>query len=192
MENHRCEEIHNVLLSMNISCCELCPMKLKKKLLRMPGVDSVSMDVTENLIRVTGTVDPLTLLKKVEKLGKRVELVPPDSHHSPKQRATRYRDNKCGVSKKKSVEEKKEEEPHKCEAYEPPKVDERVCRDFYCKTHPRSRSIVDKASGSLPFFCGFGPYSNSPYMCYGDGFGFHQPGPQFGHPCLMRPPFYYQ
>ncbi|KAL3632104.1 hypothetical protein CASFOL_025088 [Castilleja foliolosa] len=201
MENHRCEQIHKVLLSMNISSCERCPRKLKKKLLSMPGVDSVSIDTEKNLILVTGTVDPNTLLNEVKKLGKRVKLVPTDEHHlwneGQDQRDTPYRDHPCGRPHgKERVEAKKEEEPHKCEAYEMPKIDERVCRDFFCKTHPRSRSIVDKVSaplfGGLPFHAGFGPYSYPPNMYYGDEFGYHhRPDPRYGHPGSYPRPFYY-
>ncbi|CAA0821176.1 Heavy metal transport/detoxification superfamily protein [Striga hermonthica] len=154
------------VLSIDISCCERCPEILREKLLKMPGVYSVNINVEKNLVFVEGPVDPMTLLNKVAKLNKSVQLLPNNIHQD------------CNRGPTKGGRKGQNEEPHKCEAYEPPKVDERVCRDFFCKIHPRSRSIVDKVSsghdslfGGLAFF-GFGTH---PTEGYPPMFGYDRP-----------------
>lgn len=94
--------------------------------------------------------------------------------------------------------EKEKEEEHICEAYEPPKIDERICRDYYCKVHPKMRTIVDKVPadssnslfGGLPFHTGYGPYGRGggSYIYpgwYGEEpprFGYHPPPRMLPHP----------
>ncbi|KAL8538930.1 hypothetical protein ACS0TY_000794 [Phlomoides rotata] len=67
-----------------------------------------------------------------------------------------------------------EEEEHQSETIPFPKVDERVCRDFFCKTHADlhriSNEIPPEKSGPFgigwqPFYGGVGPYGSS----YGGG-----------------------
>lgn len=173
------------------------------------GVDSVAIDTENNLVFVTGTVNPTTLVNNVAKLGKAVQLLPtdkhPKNHVEEKHNYTRNegRDNNFTAqhnkgkmhkncccqdgrhNHKKEVEEEKEE--HKCEAYVPPKVDERVCRDYYCKIHPKMRKIVDRVPpesstlfgiGGLPFYGGFGPYGGGSYL-YPGWYG--EEPPQFGY-----------
>ncbi|KAL6585065.1 hypothetical protein OROMI_004354 [Orobanche minor] len=200
---------------MNMSSCEQCREILKKKLLKTPGVNSVSIDMENNLVLVTGRVDAMTVLNKVAKLGKNVRLLPNDHHHSNnnhaerKQKNTRCRENVEDSTRRQK--EKMQKEEHKCEPYEPPSVDARVCRDFFCKVHPRSRSIVDKVSGdkSSSFFGGFPTYgrgfgpSGGSYMdpmWYGENppsplYGYdHQFPPQFGGhpPRMLSRPFNFQ
>ncbi|CAA0829481.1 1-phosphatidylinositol-3-phosphate 5-kinase FAB1B [Striga hermonthica] len=195
------------VLSINISCCDRCPEKLKQKLLKMPGVDSISINVEKNLVFVEGPVDPMTLLNKVARFGKPVQLLPNDNYRSNNNNNNNnnrrhgrdcfadptgpHPDETRRRAKDRGEEETGQNEPHKCEAYEPPKVDERVCRDFFCKIHPRSRSMVDKVSGhnslygGLPFF-GFGGSHPNDGSMYHDpqGFGYNQP-PMYGY---ARPP----
>ncbi|KAL6559912.1 hypothetical protein OROGR_005029 [Orobanche gracilis] len=207
MEKHHPDQTK--VLSMNMSCCEHFRKILKKKLLKMHGVDSVSIDMENNLVLVTGRVDAMTLLNKVAKLGENVQLLPNDHHHSNNNHAERkHKNTRCRETVEDSTrrqKEKMQKEEHKCEPYEPPSVDARVCRDFFCKVHPRSRSIVDKVSGdrSSSFFGGFPTYgrgfgpSSGLYMdpmWYGDHpmpslYGYdHQFPPQFGgHPSRMLP-----
>ncbi|KAL6568335.1 hypothetical protein OROHE_004019 [Orobanche hederae] len=211
MEKHHSDQAK--VLSTKI-CCTHCTEILKKKILEMPGVDSVYVDMKNNLVLVTGTVDAMNLLNKAAKLGKNVRLLPNDYQHSNnkhaerKQKDRRYRETVEDSTRRQK--EKTQEEEHKCEPYEPPSVDERVCRDFFCKVHPRSRSIVDKVSGeSSSFFRGFptygrgfGPYSSGgsymDHMCSWPplhDYGHQPPPPQFGghHPRRMLPrPFNFQ
>ncbi|KAK4480427.1 hypothetical protein RD792_013500 [Penstemon davidsonii] len=86
---------------------------------------------------------------------------------------------------------KKEVEEHKCEAYEPPKSDERACRYYYCKDHPKMRKITNTVPaesstffGGFPFYSGYDesyPYRN-PYVYSGSNY---EELPQFGY---RRPP----
>ncbi|KAL6497003.1 hypothetical protein OROGR_028932 [Orobanche gracilis] len=210
MEKHHSDQTK--VLSIDMSCCERCRKILKKTLLKMPGVDSVSIDMENNLVLVTGIVDAMTLLNKVAKLEKNVHLLPNDHHHSNNNHAERkQKDTRCRETVR-LQKEKMQKEEHKCEPYEPPSVDARVCRDFFCKVHPRSRSIVDKVSGdrSSSFFGGFPTYSRGfgpsggsymDHMWYGEnplpplyGHGHHMP-PQFGGrrpPRMLPRPFNFQ
>ncbi|KAK4430685.1 hypothetical protein Salat_0830100 [Sesamum alatum] len=212
MENQSPDHHKTKVLSMNISCCEKCPKVLKKKLLKMPGVHAVDIDLENDFVLVTGTVDAMTLVNSVAKLGKTVHLLPSNKHPknknnhgdekhkdiskeetpTPPRRQGRMHDNCCHRDGHRTG--KKEVEEHKCEAYVPTKVDERICRDYYCKVHPKMRRIVDKAPagssalfGGLPFYnAGFGggvPYRGS-YL-YPGWYGEEQPcPPRFGY----RPP----
>ncbi|GER53619.1 heavy metal transport/detoxification superfamily protein [Striga asiatica] len=208
MENHRYDQTK--VLSINISCCDDCPKILKEKLDNMPGVDSITINTEKNLVFVEGPMDPVTLFNKVARFGKRVQLLfpiqllPNDNHRPNNNNNSTNRRHKrdCFTDpsgphpyeKRKRAngreEETRQNEPHKCEAYEPPKVDERVCRDFFCKIHPRSRSMVDKVSGhnslfgGLPFFDFGGSHPNDMSMYHPQGFGYNQP-PMYGY---ARPP----
>ncbi|KAG8367911.1 hypothetical protein BUALT_Bualt16G0122000 [Buddleja alternifolia] len=207
------------ILSMKISCCERCPKKLKKKLLKMPGVESVTIDTERNLVLVSGTIDAMTLVNNVAKLGKAVELLPNDKHpkynnshfeekhkgtsnqgyhqcpHEEENNTTSRRKGKemhknCCCQDGRHNHKKEVEEEHKCEAYVPPKVDERICRDYYCKVHPKMRKIVDRVPadssssllGGFPFYNGIGgggnPFGGLYYPgWYGEEparFGYHQ------------------
>ncbi|KAK6156254.1 hypothetical protein DH2020_010502 [Rehmannia glutinosa] len=175
----------------------------------------------------------MTLLNKVAKLGKRVQLLPNNEHYSnnnihfnEKQNDTRsnqdrdsYNDpmawqngkmernwSSCHDSRHRPKRKEEKEEEHKCEPYEPPKVDERACRDFYCKVHPRGmHKIVDKVPvdgstslfGGLPFYGNFGPYSTGSYLRPG-WYGEEPPlpPPQFGYrrppPRMLPHPFGFQ
>ncbi|KAK6156264.1 hypothetical protein DH2020_010512 [Rehmannia glutinosa] len=177
----------------------------------------------------------MTLLNKVAKLGKRVQLLPNNEHYlnnnnnihfNEKQNDTRSnqdRDNyndpmarqngkmernwsSCHDSRHLPKRKEEKEEEHRCEPYEPPKVDERACRDFYCKVHPRGmHKIVDKVPadgssslfGGLPFYGNFGPYSTGSYLSPG-WYGEEPPlpTPQFGYrrppPRMLPHPFGFQ
>ncbi|KAL3621011.1 hypothetical protein CASFOL_035923 [Castilleja foliolosa] len=169
MENHRFYQ--NILLSMDMSCCERCRRILKTKLLNMHGVVSVSIDLEKDVVMVSGPVDPMTLLNEVAKFGKKVRLLPnnvePNNKHRQKHTHLRFDQDHPNV-----------EEPHRCEPYEPPMVYDRVDRDFYSEIHPRS--FDSHVSGKGSFFGGW-PFS-------GGGGGF---GPPHMHPAYrMRPPYF--
>ncbi|KAI3458816.1 hypothetical protein Pfo_015479 [Paulownia fortunei] len=191
----------------------------------MPGVDSVAIETEKNLVLVTGAVDAMTLVNKVANLGKKVQLLPSDKHPynnnhvEEKHQCTRTegRDNNSTARQKGKMNrncccqdgrhghKKEEEEEHKCEAYVPPKVDERVCRDYYCKVHPKMRKIVDRVPaadstsstlfgiGGLPFYTGFGPHTTGSYSYpgwYGEEpprFGYRRPPPR-----MLPHPFGFQ
>ncbi|XP_020549245.1 uncharacterized protein LOC110011921 [Sesamum indicum] len=189
----------------------------------MPGVDSVAIDMEKDIVLVTGTVDAMTLVNNVAKLGKTVHLLPSNKH--PKNKNNHVDEKHMEISNEETPtfplqkgkthkncccrdgrhNDKKEVEEHKCEAYVPAKVDERVCRDYYCKVHPKSRKIVDKTPagssalfGGLPFYnTSFGggvPYRGS-YL-YPGWYREEPPHPaRFGyHPAsrMLRPPFGFQ
>ncbi|KAK6135973.1 hypothetical protein DH2020_030311 [Rehmannia glutinosa] len=173
----------------------------------------------------------MTLLNKVAKLGKRVQLLPNIEHYSnnnihfnEKQNDTRsnrdrdsYNDpmarqngkmernwSSCHDSRHRPKRKEEKEEEHKCEPYEPPKVDERACRDFYCKVHPRGmHKIVDKVPvdgstslfGGLPFMATL-VLTQQVHICALGGTGEELPPPQFGYhrppPRMLPHPFGFQ
>ncbi|KAL0303680.1 UNVERIFIED_CONTAM: hypothetical protein Sradi_6236100 [Sesamum radiatum] len=173
------------VLSMNINCCEKCPKILKKKLLKMPGVDSVAIDLEKDVVLVTGTVDAMTLVNNVAKLGKTVHLLP--TNKPPKNKNNHVHEKHMEISDEEAPtiplqkgkmhkncccrdgrhSDKKKVEEHKCEAYVPAKVDERICRDYYCKVHPKSRKIVDKVPAESSAL--FGAYRFTT-VALGEGF----------------------
>ncbi|KAK3029533.1 hypothetical protein RJ639_038492 [Escallonia herrerae] len=63
------------VLKVNLSCCNLCPVKLEKGLMRINGVNSVGVHREKRLVYVRGNVDPTKLIKLIEKWGKRAKLV---------------------------------------------------------------------------------------------------------------------
>ncbi|KAK2997932.1 hypothetical protein RJ639_026564 [Escallonia herrerae] len=63
------------VLKVNLSCCNACPVKLEKGLMRIDGVNSVGVHREKRLVYVRGNVDPMKLIKLIEKWGKRAELV---------------------------------------------------------------------------------------------------------------------
>ncbi|KAK2988862.1 hypothetical protein RJ640_005815 [Escallonia rubra] len=63
------------VLKVNLSCCNVCPVKLEKGLMRIDGVNSVGVHREKRLVYVRGNVDPMKLIKLIEKWGKRAELV---------------------------------------------------------------------------------------------------------------------
>ncbi|GAB2211542.1 hypothetical protein Drorol1_Dr00024859 [Drosera rotundifolia] len=63
------------VLRVNIQCdCDGCRNKVKKLLLKVDGVYTVSIDSKQGKVTVTGNVDPAVLIRKLEKSGKRAEL----------------------------------------------------------------------------------------------------------------------
>lgn len=64
-------------LKVDLSCCKLCPKRAERLLLQTDGVNTVSIDVEDGIVKVTGTIDPDTLIKKFETAGKKAELWSP-------------------------------------------------------------------------------------------------------------------
>ncbi|KAL9259770.1 Heavy metal-associated isoprenylated plant protein 32-like protein [Drosera capensis] len=63
------------VLRVNIQCdCDGCRNKVKKLLLKVDGVYTVSIDSKQGKVTVTANVDPAVLIRKLEKSGKRAEL----------------------------------------------------------------------------------------------------------------------
>lgn len=63
------------VLRVNIQCdCDGCRNKVKKLLLKVDGVYTVSIDAKQGKVTVAGNVDPAVLIQKLEKSGKHAEL----------------------------------------------------------------------------------------------------------------------
>ncbi|KAG6395922.1 hypothetical protein SASPL_142055 [Salvia splendens] len=175
---------------------------------------SVAIDEKENLVYVFGKIDGQTLLRKVAKLGKPVQLLSADkyptnhadsNHNSSNnnkfephgEKGKQHSNCCCGDGRHHSSSSHKkaeEEEEHKCEPYVPPEISPIVCRDYYCKVHPRGRLITDRvpAENTSSFF-GMAPFYSYQYpMGNGGMYGWQQPPPQFGYGRAMprRMPHY--
>ncbi|XP_047982758.1 uncharacterized protein LOC125223592 [Salvia hispanica] len=107
-----------------------------------------------------------------------------------------HRSNRQKKKAEEKEEQKKAEEKdeHKCEDYIPPKISPHVCKDFFCKTHPRGRLITDRVPaentsnffGMLPFYGTGGVYQ---YPMGNEGwYGRQQPPPQSGYGWQQPPP----
>lgn len=66
-------KIQSFVLSVNVHC-DGCKQKIKKQLKKIAGVYNISMDAEQGKVTVLGTVDPSTLIKKLEKSGKHAVL----------------------------------------------------------------------------------------------------------------------
>ncbi|XP_042026894.1 uncharacterized protein LOC121774044 [Salvia splendens] len=169
------------VLSIRINCCDKCRNGVPKKIRKMAGVDNVLIDEKENLVYVFGEIDGTTLLNNVAKLGKPVKLVSSadkqpmnhadENHNKSEARGEKGKNhvNCCCEDGRhhRSNRQKKEEEKdeHKCEDYVPPKISPTVCRDIFCKIHPRGRLIIDRVPAEntsnffgMPFYGRGGPY----------------------------------
>ncbi|KAK2650591.1 hypothetical protein Ddye_018080 [Dipteronia dyeriana] len=60
---------------VNINCCNACEAKAKKKLQKLKGVDSITFDAEQGIVRISGNVNPTAVIRKLEKLGKKAELL---------------------------------------------------------------------------------------------------------------------
>lgn len=168
-------------------------------------MDNVAIDEKENLVYVFGKIDGQTLLRKVAKLGKSVQLLSPekppmnhaDSNHNKKfeprgGKGKQHSNCCCGDGRHHSSSSHKkaeEEEEHKCEPYVPPVISPHVCKDDLCKVHPRGRTISDRVPAEYtssfffenPVYGGGGPSYQYP-MGNGGMYGWQQPPPpEFGY-----------
>ncbi|KAL5792985.1 hypothetical protein ACOSP7_001579 [Xanthoceras sorbifolium] len=62
-------------LKVNIQCCTGCRVKAKKKLQKLNGVDSITYDTEQGVVRISGNVDPTVLVHEFAKLGKKAEIL---------------------------------------------------------------------------------------------------------------------
>uniref|UniRef100_A0A2N9J9L6 HMA domain-containing protein n=1 Tax=Fagus sylvatica TaxID=28930 RepID=A0A2N9J9L6_FAGSY len=63
------------ILKVEITCCDECPIKLKKKLLKTNGVTSVEIDSKKGTVKIIGDIDPTVLIQMFDKMGKPAELL---------------------------------------------------------------------------------------------------------------------
>ncbi|KAM7278745.1 hypothetical protein ACFE04_005879 [Oxalis oulophora] len=66
-------KIETYFLKVHINC-EGCQNRVKKLLRKIEGVIDVKINIERQLVRVSGTVDPSTLINKLRKSGKHAEL----------------------------------------------------------------------------------------------------------------------
>ncbi|KAG6477347.1 heavy metal-associated isoprenylated plant protein 32-like [Zingiber officinale] len=67
-------KIQACVLKVNNICCDGCQKKVRRVLLRTEGVYEVTIDGEKRKVTVTGTADPATLIRKLNKAGKHAEL----------------------------------------------------------------------------------------------------------------------
>ncbi|KAA8543201.1 hypothetical protein F0562_021304 [Nyssa sinensis] len=150
------------VLKVNIGCCNECPVKVKKILQKIDGVYSVTTDAENGMIKVSGKVDPMILIKKLSKKGKKAELLSYDKKpmkDQNQQEEVQFKNmktdqDKCWRNDKKKHVHHKERKQDCCQSdHEEPNdykfstteqtFDENVCRDIHCKIHNR-RLIIGK------------------------------------------------
>ncbi|CAI9773525.1 unnamed protein product [Fraxinus pennsylvanica] len=183
----------NIVLKVNLNCCEECPRKLEKALSKLTGVSSLAIDTEENFVSISGTVDSDTLRKLIYvEIGKKAKVVSCDTKSTnnveekkPNTKSTGDKDSKnnsnchhkgkmhkgccCCCCQDGNCHKKIENNQHKCEAYEgPPEVKDYVCRDYFCKIHPRNRKIIDRVPANESSASMFGYFPNSTQGYYGE------------------------
>ncbi|EOA37280.1 hypothetical protein CARUB_v10010883mg, partial [Capsella rubella] len=62
------------ILKVDLKCCTGCQKKASMKLQSIPGVDEVQYNSEKGLMTITGDVEPMTLVRKLNKCGKKTEL----------------------------------------------------------------------------------------------------------------------
>ncbi|KAI9180057.1 hypothetical protein LWI28_000700 [Acer negundo] len=70
-------------LKVNIKCCNGCEVKAKKKLQKLKGVDSITYDAEQGILRISGNVNPTVVIHKLAELGKKAELLRLDNKNPP-------------------------------------------------------------------------------------------------------------
>ncbi|XVF54772.1 hypothetical protein PTKIN_Ptkin05aG0208800 [Pterospermum kingtungense] len=74
MEHPQPQAVSICTLKVGINCCTKCQMGAKKKLQQIDGVKSVECD-SKGVMTVSGEVNPMIIVKKIEKWGKKAELL---------------------------------------------------------------------------------------------------------------------
>ncbi|TKW06560.1 hypothetical protein SEVIR_7G248100v4 [Setaria viridis] len=72
-------ELKRIDLKVNVSCCEGCRRKVMKAM-SLKGVLRTEIQPSHDRVTVVGDVDAKVLVKKLSKVGKIVEVLPPASH----------------------------------------------------------------------------------------------------------------
>ncbi|KAJ3694323.1 hypothetical protein LUZ60_009803 [Juncus effusus] len=93
-------------LKVDISC-EKCKQKVLKAVSGLEGIDKIDANSEKGTLVVTGDVDPIDVIVRVRKAGKRAEIItigPP-----PKPEEKKKEDEKKKAEEKKKGEEKKKE-----------------------------------------------------------------------------------
>ncbi|XP_020270121.1 heavy metal-associated isoprenylated plant protein 37-like isoform X2 [Asparagus officinalis] len=83
-DNDEFKLLKTVTLRVNIHC-DGCKLKVKKLLQKIEGVYSVSIDLENQKVTVSGTVDSSTLIKKLTKSGKHAVLLSSQKSNNPAQ-----------------------------------------------------------------------------------------------------------
>ncbi|EOA18487.1 hypothetical protein CARUB_v10007037mg, partial [Capsella rubella] len=95
------------VLRVGLKCCKGCQTKAKRKMLSVSGVSAVEYNAVQGLLTVSGDVNPTILLHKLNKWGKKAEIVSvlgDNSSHVPS----------TPEQNQNNAMEKEEERPTKC------------------------------------------------------------------------------
>lgn len=66
--------------------CEKCRTDVLKSVTKLPGIDDISIDLEKQTLVVIGDVDPVSVVERVRKAGKRADIVtvgPPKKQDPP-------------------------------------------------------------------------------------------------------------
>lgn len=88
-ENQNFLKIQTCVLKVNIHC-DGCKTKVKKLLQKIDGVYTISIDSEQGKVTVSGSADPSTLIKKLNKAGKHAELLAPKGGSSNNNKNTNF------------------------------------------------------------------------------------------------------
>ncbi|KAK6146801.1 hypothetical protein DH2020_020670 [Rehmannia glutinosa] len=91
-EDFKLLKIQTCVLRVNIHC-DGCKQKVKKILQRIEGVYQVNIDVEQQKVTISGSVDSDTLIKKLVKAGKHAEPWSQNTNHIQKQKASFFKEH---------------------------------------------------------------------------------------------------
>ncbi|KAK1281271.1 hypothetical protein QJS04_geneDACA002999 [Acorus gramineus] len=86
-EDFKILQIQTFVLKVNIHC-DGCKQEVRRLLQKIEGVYTVNIDVEQQKVTVSGSVDSATLIKKLNKSGKHAELWPQKQPNQNKAQAT--------------------------------------------------------------------------------------------------------
>ncbi|KAL1205069.1 Heavy metal-associated isoprenylated plant protein 34 [Cardamine amara subsp. amara] len=69
------QSVRTCILKVDLKCCTSCQKKASIKLKSISGVNEVDYDQEKGLMTVTGDVEPMALVRKLTKCGRKTELV---------------------------------------------------------------------------------------------------------------------
>ncbi|XP_077248318.1 heavy metal-associated isoprenylated plant protein 9-like [Tasmannia lanceolata] len=93
--------------------CEACALQLKKKILKMPGVQTAETDLSSGKVTVTGTMDENRLVDYVYRRTRKLARIVPQPEEEKKKDEGGKEEEKAQEEAAKPEEEKKEENEEK-------------------------------------------------------------------------------
>ncbi|KAK1352297.1 hypothetical protein POM88_053561 [Heracleum sosnowskyi] len=149
------------VFKIQIDCCKDCPKKLKTKLHDLNGVDSVEVDERRNRVTVKGSIASRKIIKKLDKWGRKAELVHERKETNPNEYRVESLDDDEDSSfchGNSSGSSSRARDNYESSAYYGNEYLDHICRNKYCTYHKRDDYETNKnhdATSYPPTFPGY-------------------------------------